>query len=1332
MIAEQQPAKYHCDSPARTLTTLMTARDAVMARYQIDWLYRRASYLWPSMALILVFLTSAPGHAKAVPDCQQVTAELATALSTVQLSVPLILNLVPLDTVDIHIQSPRIEDLRVAPNDTPVIAISIRGPAFASTGLSIPELRNQLTGGGQSDDEAIVFVGLSNRSKPDRRITLHTYGAGRVVVTWSIFGSSRCHYQKLNDGGNLSFDVSVDVRERRIRDAGSESCRIEKAILERLASQTSITIEQPKTLKAGEPISVSWGRPQEKGLPGRPLYLIVSMPEAVRLEGDSFFVIPPGARAPFQIERDSQLLHLFIPLHLMGTATSGIIKARPAASGVFNMDFSIVSGSACPERIIRRGDKVSVLVSPGTAEVVAQDPFSLETPSRAIISRNGRYRLDVFADSYRVYDLENGAVLIDRPGRYPNFSPSARFIAAMIGGEGDPDIGGQFEVVDLITGRPVSFGVDIRGPILGWALRDSLLIVGTLGHPELCILPTLIDAIGRLPACDNPPKSKGYIALMSSGRATTAWERFRFDLHLDQGLISIADGTMSYALGELASGRTERMPRKALSGLLALHGATLSQLEAWNPGEPLRLSHYSPLVDRKLPQFVDVAEQMSLANGAGIGNARKTMLQREFLETHIPADSGSAASPFAPSGGAREDWRVSGVRSSKRAPSPGVLLVAQLKLNGLDLERGETPEAFVIGTTWNSNSSFSIEHSPTFKGSIDALRNELFRDVPDAKKVIDTIGNYHPCTEIDGVTSWTLSQHAHGIWKWAIGAKKYWLVQMLCYWKGGPTNKLYLLERNADGTSQFLEVFEPIIRNIGRPTEETLSRVVPRLFNSRWLVVASRASGRAIIVDLQNMNRMNVFAGLRDGSGINELFLTRNADKLVQLNGDGRIYVYRTADSTEWGPNDRFVASVAPNYYETIAATPILVAGRWVDDELILFTSSGYFSGSYEASHFVHVKFAGAAGLYSLRRYAAVLYRPDVIDALLRDKPNALPEPRLTVPPRVQLNEIALTVDTILVSYLVSGSQELRSLRFFQDGSLCDQVELSGTTASGTKVIARHRSTRLVAAVALDVDGYESAPFAVKVEPAAKANGSLRVVAIGIDRYRDSAIPSLRFAKVDAKTLATAAKSIAGYYYESVEVSEIVDAAATRDTIIKELNDTLSKVRTEDTVLLYFAGHGTRQKKRFFMVLSDTVTSRLESTALEWSTVFNILSRSLGRVVVVLDACHSGQAGSEDLATNDEIADQTASRQISPMMILAASKGRQESEELSTVGGGVFTQTLAKAFSVDRGAYDKNADGVIELSELFLGVKKKVHDITNGRQTPWLVRGGLVGDFPLF
>jgi hypothetical protein len=84
------------------------------------------------------------------------------------------------------------------------------------------------------------------------------------------------------------------------------------------------------------------------------------------------------------------------------------------------------------------------------------------------------------------------------------------------------------------------------------------------------------------------------------------------------------------------------------------------------------------------------------------------------------------------------------------------------------------------------------------------------------------------------------------------------------------------------------------------------------------------------------------------------------------------------------------------------------------------------------------------------------------------------------------------------------------------------------------------------------------------------------------------------------------------------------------------------------------------------------------------------------------------------------------------MVVLSASKGRQYSEETPKEAGGLFSTAFDRILTTDRAASDLDGNGAISISELYRGLKSSVVRASAGRQTPWLSRNRIVGDFDLF
>jgi len=168
--------------------------------------------------------------------------------------------------------------------------------------------------------------------------------------------------------------------------------------------------------------------------------------------------------------------------------------------------------------------------------------------------------------------------------------------------------------------------------------------------------------------------------------------------------------------------------------------------------------------------------------------------------------------------------------------------------------------------------------------------------------------------------------------------------------------------------------------------------------------------------------------------------------------------------------------------------------------------------------------------------------------------------------------------------------------------------------------------------------------------------------------------------------------------------------------------------------MLYFAGHGDRGNDGKFYFLTPAASFEdFETAGLAWENVAQILAQTKAKVIVFLDACHSGVASNETLVANDEYVAELMKTGKAGMVVMAASKGRQFSLEGANFGGGhgAFNYAITRALTKERQTTDTNQNGIIELSELYRRVKFNVHQFTNGKQTPWLSRNEIIGEMPV-
>lgn len=134
--------------------------------------------------------------------------------------------------------------------------------------------------------------------------------------------------------------------------------------------------------------------------------------------------------------------------------------------------------------------------------------------------------------------------------------------------------------------------------------------------------------------------------------------------------------------------------------------------------------------------------------------------------------------------------------------------------------------------------------------------------------------------------------------------------------------------------------------------------------------------------------------------------------------------------------------------------------------------------------------------------------------------------------------------------------------------------------------------------------------------------GDYRALIIGINHYQDQQIPQLKTAENDAKQLANVLKEI--YGFSKVEL--LLNKKATRSSIQKSLRRLATKSKKNDSVLIYYAGHGDQDTITGdgWWVPADA-TSQDPSTYIDNSIVQKYVRAIPARhVLLISDSCFSG------------------------------------------------------------------------------------------------------------
>jgi len=244
----------------------------------------------------------------------------------------------------------------------------------------------------------------------------------------------------------------------------------------------------------------------------------------------------------------------------------------------------------------------------------------------------------------------------------------------------------------------------------------------------------------------------------------------------------------------------------------------------------------------------------------------------------------------------------------------------------------------------------------------------------------------------------------------------------------------------------------------------------------------------------------------------------------------------------------------------------------------------------------------------------------------------------------------------------------------------------------------------------------------------------LYVVAVGISDYPGDL--KLNYATRDAESVANALKSHGQPLFQEIEVRTITDSSATRAGVLKGLSWLREQMTQRDYGIFFFAGHGELDHDGSLYFLSiDTDSADLVSSAIPADQVKRVLSGIPGKLITILDACHSGgisggtigkRRSSQGALTDDLIRDLVTDE--NGIVAMCSSTGREFSLENNEFRQGTFTLAIIEGIS---GKADFNKDGVVYLDELDTYVTDRVKTLTRGQQHPVTAKPGTIRSFPL-
>lgn len=229
-------------------------------------------------------------------------------------------------------------------------------------------------------------------------------------------------------------------------------------------------------------------------------------------------------------------------------------------------------------------------------------------------------------------------------------------------------------------------------------------------------------------------------------------------------------------------------------------------------------------------------------------------------------------------------------------------------------------------------------------------------------------------------------------------------------------------------------------------------------------------------------------------------------------------------------------------------------------------------------------------------------------------------------------------------------------------------------------------------------------------------------VIVGISHYAN--IPSklqLQFPERDAQSIYTTLISPEGGRFKAENVVLLTGAKATLAAMREQIDKWLpSAAKTDDRVLIYFAGHGFLYKGKAYLAPYDISLDNIQATGYPMDELGQVVGAKINAryKILLTDACHSGAITPDDTqALNHTLAGLNSS-----LFSLTASRDRESSFESPELEGGhgVFTYYVVRGLE---GEADTTGDGIVTADELAEYVHTQVREATGAKQNPTSDRG---------
>lgn len=522
-----------------------------------------------------------------------------------------------------------------------------------------------------------------------------------------------------------------------------------------------------------------------------------------------------------------------------------------------------------------------------------------------------------------------------------------------------------------------------------------------------------------------------------------------------------------------------------------------------------------------------------------------------------------------------------------------------------------------------------------------------------------------------------------------------------------------------------------------------------------------------------------------------EMSFSTNSKYLAAAGLDSNVYVFEVATgrllhkltshqgavvSVHFQPNSEMFASAASDdrIYFWNAKTGAMVAQLSIvgENDFILNTPDNYYFSTKDAIR--RAGFKKGKKVYPLQQFDLKYNRPDILlkrlvmasDYRIKmfeeayhkrlKKYNVNPDqlasiydgPSLEVKDKFSL-PLTTVSDQIKVKLLMSDTKHTLDRLFVKVNDV--PVYPDGLKLSKSKSLQKELSIQLNSGLnhieigVLNSIGVESIRENFEISYQNNPNTNLYLLSIGCSKYSQGDY-NLTYASKDATDIAALMKNSS--QFTEIFSKTILDQNATLQAVEKELNQFFGDAKTDDVVMIYYAGHGLLDKEyNYYLATYNIDFTNPSSGGLKYEYLEDVLSTCKARQrFLCIDACHSGEVDKDALKdihqTTNLLSQNVSARGIgkstpsvglmnswaymkalfndvenkSGATIVAAAGGMEYAFESENTKNGLFTYAFKEAIGDKKG--DMNSDNKVSVLELQEYVSDRVFQLSKGKQMP--------------